>query len=469
MKFGHLYRDRLREAGFPPEWINTAINYNQLKKCIKRVRQELASLGLDAVTLQRLLKNAEKASEAAEKGQHSDEEGDERPLRYEFAGMNGPAKSAGPIVPKLLILVDEETGQPIDASLAPETKDYIHQLALKEQLTNIHITARDDNETASPPLELSKTHSNASDSGRKPSRPHRLIEVPLTNDSVFFNMLQSELFELASLQEAEKQKLYSNITEVGKTLARVTEPDGSKATKDLAHWRNLFELYINSRVFFATTEQDHGAQKFAEAQRRFKLFLEQASKMRFLGKFKRKASGEALQQFLHINTELLQNLRFHEMNQTAMNKILKKFDKRTALGVKATFPTRLPPSMLSENIAKSLSAQVATDIISIVPQLDDYLCPICSELAWRPVRLRCQHVYCIRCLVILQRDGTTRCPLCRDNVVMQADARHIDEEMIVFLKKYFSTEVKQKQKLNERAAFVDKYGENYDDTQCTVM
>jgi E3 ubiquitin-protein ligase BAH len=99
-----------------------------------------------------------------------------------------------------------------------------------------------------------------------------------------------------------------------------------------------------------------------------------------------------------------------------------EFDKRTALSVRSTFANRLPSSMLSEDIAKGLSAQVATDILSVVPQLDDFLCPICSELAWRPVRLRCQHIYCIRCLIRLQREGKDRCPLCRQDVVMEANS-----------------------------------------------
>jgi hypothetical protein len=90
MKFGHLYSDRLVQAGFPPHWINSAISYNQLKKCIKRVRKELDALGLDEVTLRRLLNTAEtiKTTDGLNNstfnvtGQTANN-GD-RPLRYEF-------------------------------------------------------------------------------------------------------------------------------------------------------------------------------------------------------------------------------------------------------------------------------------------------------------------------------------------------------------------------------------------------
>jgi hypothetical protein len=90
MKFGHLYHDRLVQAGFPPRWIDSAISYNQLKKCIKRVRKELESLGLDAVTLHRLLNTVETTETTTgsfactSSGTGHDADDGDRPLRYAF-------------------------------------------------------------------------------------------------------------------------------------------------------------------------------------------------------------------------------------------------------------------------------------------------------------------------------------------------------------------------------------------------
>lgn len=44
-----------RRAGFPPHWVNQAIPYSQLKKCLKKVQRELQDLGLDPDTLRALL------------------------------------------------------------------------------------------------------------------------------------------------------------------------------------------------------------------------------------------------------------------------------------------------------------------------------------------------------------------------------------------------------------------------------
>lgn len=51
MKFAHEFKDALEREGFPPHWIESAIPYGQLKKCIKKVKRELESFGLDSQTL----------------------------------------------------------------------------------------------------------------------------------------------------------------------------------------------------------------------------------------------------------------------------------------------------------------------------------------------------------------------------------------------------------------------------------
>lgn len=99
-----------------------------------------------------------------------------------------------------------------------------------------------------------------------------------------------------------------------------------------------------------------------------------------------------------------------------------EFDKRTKLGATKTFPKLIQSdSIMSESMAKAVCFQVSQDILNLVPQVDDYLCPICFSIAWRPIRLRCKHIFCIRCTVRMQKDKKLYCPLCRDKVIMEAD------------------------------------------------
>lgn len=435
MKFGHFYSQHLLKNSFPAHWVDSAVSYKQLKKCIKRVVGELSSIGLDAQALGQLLRSIE----------------EERP-RYDF--QDGDKEGKEKFMPKLLFAVDEATGQPIDAGLSPETKDYLHQLAIRENLSTVRVT-----DAEVPTTNLIDA---ASFRSCQPLGSVKLVEVPLTSDREFFVILHQEFSGLAALQSEEKNKLSASITDLGRIIVKLTNPTNGKARHDLSEWRRIFEKYLDSRVFFATNEQDHGTHGFIVAQKNFMEFLKVADQ----ANFKKKESFVAFQKFVEINAELLQNVQFQELNQIAINKIIKKFDKRTGLIVH----TSLPHDFLvdSQDMAKALSAQVSSKILSTVPQLNDYLCPICFSIAYRPVRLQCGHVFCIRCLIVMQREGKDKCPLCRDEVVMLATSINLDSALAEFLKKYFPAEVKAKQKENEEAVAKERFGELYD-AKCYVM
>lgn len=55
MKFAHTFNETLSSENFPPEWQAAAIQYRQLKKCIKRLQRELDELGLSVETLKSLI------------------------------------------------------------------------------------------------------------------------------------------------------------------------------------------------------------------------------------------------------------------------------------------------------------------------------------------------------------------------------------------------------------------------------
>lgn len=465
MKFGHAFQEHLQQDGFPPHWVASAISYRQLKKCIKKVEKELASLGLDATTLGQLLRTAE-------------QERDEKLAEYLLSNpQSTPRDPDAPVLfqPKLLIAVDEETGEPLDAHLSPLTRDYLQRQALAQQLSDVRLSEYDS--SSSPKTDqgsAESTRRNSSERSRNPGgmqgnlHPHRMVELSLTSDLEFFSILQNELSGLAALQANEQKKLSRDVTALGMAVTKVTEPNRGSATKtDMARWRKIFELYLESKIFFSTNELDHGKHDSAKAQVLLQKFSDELQRQGLVSAFRKKESIAALDRFLRLNTDVLQSLRFQEINDLAMQKILKKFDKRTALGVKTTFPAVLRQRM-PQDIAKAICYQVSTELLPVVPQLDDYLCPVCFSISYRPIRLRCQHIFCIRCLIVLQRAREDHCPLCRGDVVMEADSQNLDPALAKFLVKYFPDEVKAKQKENERAAGVDRYGEAYND-KCTVM
>lgn len=150
------------------------------------------------------------------------------------------------------------------------------------------------------------------------------------------------------------------------------------------------------------------------AARQLNWFQAEVEKRGLANMFTLPESRRALVHFVSINIELLRNLKYRELNQKAISKILKselslpmpvqvlidlsEFDKRTQLGgASKAFPKLIQSApIMSESIAKDLCAQINQDIVKIVPQLDDYSCPICSDIVWRPVKLKCEHVLVIR-------------------------------------------------------------------------
>jgi E3 ubiquitin-protein ligase BAH len=57
MKFAHDFDESLKKEEYPQEWIDSAISYRKLKKCIKKVQRELHGLGLDPHILEHLWQN----------------------------------------------------------------------------------------------------------------------------------------------------------------------------------------------------------------------------------------------------------------------------------------------------------------------------------------------------------------------------------------------------------------------------
>lgn len=262
----------------------------------------------------------------------------------------------------------------------------------------------------------------------------------MTFDTEFFGLLRNDVSSLGSIQEAEQKAMTDEIRALGEEIAKLAIPAKSNKT-DLGRWRNIFDLYLQAGVFFSTNELDHGRRTSSVALKQLQWFQGQVIKLDLPKSFKLVRSREALDRFTRINMTLLRNLKFQEINQLAISKILKslcllhqiiplssangypEFDKRTSLGVKQTFPSLIQSDLImSETMAKAVCAGVSNEIIKIVPQLDDYRCPVCFGISYRPVRLSCNHVFCIRCMIEMQKSNSKYCPLCRGDVVMAADS-----------------------------------------------
>ncbi|PBP16921.1 RING/U-box [Diplocarpon rosae] len=460
-------------AGFPACWVQSAIPYRQLKRILKKlltesqIQAELEGIGLDSAALAQLHRFS--LDEGGHRGSG---------VVFQYCFERGQT-----FVPKLTFWVDFSDGKAVNAALTPTTRSYLKSRALKRSGDTLdgHVKV------------LSTDFISSVETAEPDKAPHtRRVEVPLTFDAEFFSMLQDEVGSLARIQVKEQQALIDDIKTLSKSLSGVAMPAKYSTFQKSDHyrWRELFAIYVQSSVFFSTNEADHGSRDSTAAANKLRWFQDEVVRKKIASKFKLPASHKSLLKFIKINIDLLKNLKFQEINKQAIIKILKKFDKRTNFGAGRKFPELiLSESIISESIARAVCQQLTQDLVKIVPQLEDYACPICSDICWRPIRFDCQHLLCIRCTIILQRQRPKAlCPLCRDDVIMKADVGeddgcrglycrqshiqawktvvpeaeykpdNIDKELSKFLKKNFRKEVLTKQIQNETEYGKERFG-----------
>ncbi|KAF9112379.1 hypothetical protein BGX27_003455 [Mortierella sp. AM989] len=301
----------------------------------------------------------------------------------------------------------------------------------------------------------------------------RVLIIELTADTAFFDQLGEEISQLSRLQEANKHEFESKVEDLSRVLTTVSSPHN----KDMYTWREILKIYLDAQVFVGDHEADRSTRSSEKAQEQLQWFLTEMGRSKLLHKFKQPKSKIAFSTFFQLNSELIMMKQFRELNQMAMTKILKKHDKRTNLSASSGFPKYLQNEpFYSDNISKSLTYTIGNQLISIIPQPDDYSCPICMCVAWKPIRLRCKHVFCVRCLIKAQRKKMIHCPVCREfNSVKEADASNLDVSMLNFLKLYFPKEISEKRKEASREAAEEEMealtGRRWTEAEspCTIM
>ncbi|KAL2151533.1 hypothetical protein VTH82DRAFT_6631 [Thermothelomyces myriococcoides] len=436
MKFGHVFQEALVADRYPRHWVEKAVPYRQLKKILGKVREELITNGYTPDTLQQLLT------------EHNAE------YRLETDAFHL-------LRPKLVVRPN------LSGERAPKTR------SLSEVASTIPSESADCH---SSELAVSGNRAGVGGSVNGDDDDDGWVEIPLSFDSRFFGLLQADLAELDTLQAKERQLMNDKISILGNEIAEVAKPRKGLAKfskSDLYRWREIFELYLAAQVFFSTSEAATGLRTSEKARQQLVWFQEEVEKRQLLQRFKLESSATAYAHFLALNATLLQNLQFQELNQTAISKIIKKFDKRTSLGVKTTFPKMMyPAQFITEAISKDVCAQLAREVVNQVPQVVDYTCTICFSICWLPIRLDCTHLFCIRCMIKMQNQNKRYCPLCRADVIQSANETHIDERLVRYLEQWFPKETREKQAYNELERRRELLGNVYvgdESPPCVVM
>ncbi|KAJ2383374.1 hypothetical protein H4S02_005332 [Coemansia sp. RSA 2611] len=278
-----------------------------------------------------------------------------------------------------------------------------------------------------------------------PETEETQVTLRLEADQMFFDQLVEYIERTRQFEQKYTAAYNSNVNHLGTELAMVTSP----YKQDYQVWREIFRLYMDAEVWNRAQGDARPATSARQGQERFGKFAKHIESIGLTQKLRNPMSARLLMSFYKLNLELTHMKLLQEMNEEATRKIIKKHDKRTHLIAKTQFPRLI--TIDTTTLTQALIHVIYADLVGIVPQIDDYLCPMCLNIAWRPLRLECNHVFCSRCIVKASKRQMFNCPVCRSKgAVYRAGVSNIDQALLNFLKLYFPKEIKEKQRDTQR-------------------
>ena len=295
MKFGHEFKAALDADEYPTHWLECAVSYRQLKKCVKSVQEELASLGLHRDVVAHLLP--------------------------ENSSSDSSLKSTGITLPTfeptLTFLVQPNSRRPIHASLSPTTRATLSSLAHGRAPAEMPSKQRDSQLLVSPHMSRSQIDGTGCQPSLEPN------PEPLSSESTFVTMVGTEAAALEALRARDELELKTEIMRLSDDIFQVAQPPGRSSTTDMYAWREIFALYTQSTVFFTTSERETHTRNASKARQQLQDFVDNLAKLGLWEKLQRQESRGVLTRFMNFNMTLLKHLRFQELNHCAIGKILK--------------------------------------------------------------------------------------------------------------------------------------------------
>lgn len=192
-------------------------------------------MGLDPETLSKLLKHVEIYNAST-----TQDDDQERPFEYILNvddATDAPHKARKPFQPKLLFYVNETTGEVTSAKLDEETKRKLQMLAVETGMSQLRVTEETGSLESPDSLDLPSPTSPGQVNASKHRPGYRTVEIPLNSDTEFFTRLSTEVSGLEKLQEREEKRMHSQIEDLGKQIATMTNPDKKSNRKTLTAWR----------------------------------------------------------------------------------------------------------------------------------------------------------------------------------------------------------------------------------------
>ncbi|KAI9592704.1 SPX domain-containing protein [Syncephalis fuscata] len=262
----------------------------------------------------------------------------------------------------------------------------------------------------------------------------RTISYELQADTEFFRHLTNTLSEINAFHIEAQNDYNARIQQITSLLAKGASPYG----KDLYTWREIIELYLKAEIWTVEKATSREDTPFLVARNKLDWFLQEEQRLGLRKRLQLASSRQTMNAFVHLLNELCSIRHMQSLNQLAVAKILKKHDKRTHLSTVLLSCIYEQHPFFTMNLSHNIVMAICDKFVAIVPRVDDYACPICYGLCWKPIRLVCRHLFCLRCLIKAQKTDMHDCPICRHpKAVIDAYADQLDTPLMNMLALYF--------------------------------
>ncbi|KIP08754.1 hypothetical protein PHLGIDRAFT_117001 [Phlebiopsis gigantea 11061_1 CR5-6] len=514
MHFAKTYTQLL--LSLPPELRENAIEYRKLKKLINKVVSELQDLGYPPDKLHHVLLESTATADPTAKGKARQKDQPWVEISSSQDASTGVPRvvyeikaDSDRLEPRLRLLVNSPNENSSELPLSAVTSLENVSAAGFTGTDDPTESSPSEGTSALSPSDAVLEGTSALVKGDSLENVLQIsthdpelqeVVIPLVSDTAFFEALMQALQNLSTQMGAVSDEFMENLDSLSRMVAAAARPMSStssvfqphssgsnpstvsvhtpthlplihRGTKtDLYSWREIFQLYLDTEVFESHSEKTRGERSVEEAEARLVLFKQRLDERGYEDgtALKLKQSKDALQAFLDLNSF------FQFATGEATRKILKKHAKRTALPVSPSLRSRfaLPAPRLahssgtpssssslvhfapraSTSLALMLVQAMGETLLPIIPHIDDYACVICTSIAFKPIRLRCGHLFCVRCLVKMQKRGKGNCPMCRAPTVLSADRTNVDWALLNFMKDWFPIEAREKLDQSEKEA-----------------
>ncbi|ORX80164.1 hypothetical protein BCR32DRAFT_177180, partial [Anaeromyces robustus] len=263
------------------------------------------------------------------------------------------------------------------------------------------------------------------------------IEICLESDTHFLNKMIA-IFNNLTLFEKDCRHLFeSNIGVTKNMLKNVASPD----KLDTYPWRSILQLYRNVDLW----THNGKVNTWEQAKEKLELFKIKTESIK--QKFKMEDSKIVFDQLIKLNQDIITLKQFYSINQNAIYMILKDHDNDTKLNACEGLPCFVSTDFFSDNACKRLTYEISNSLLSVIPDPEKYSCPICQELAYKPIRLDCNHLFCLKCLIKAQKKNLNNCPVCRaKDAVKNATSKNLDKKLLKTLISDYPKEIKARKK-----------------------